>query len=122
MPTSNDRSVTRPGSGHQCLGDVVSAPGNRRRRLETSTGGMNLIFSLVEDPRREIARQFGGDDVILQTYVIDRSGIVGHQAIGYGNSGFADLLLPSSVQLVGGRRKPRAGGRPNRPPVPDSRG
>lgn len=63
---------------------------------------MNLTFSLVEDPKQKIARQFGGDDMIPRTYVIDRSGVVVHQAIGYGEGEFADLV--SVVERAVARR------------------
>lgn len=61
-------------------------------QIRDFTRKMNLTFSLVEDPKQTIARQLGGDDSIPRTYVIDRSGVVVHQAIGYGDDEFANLV------------------------------
>lgn len=71
---------------------IAIARGESAAKIRDFNQRMNLTFSLVGDPRQKIARQFGGDDMIPRTYVIDRSGVVVHQAIGYGDSGFADLV------------------------------
>ena len=71
---------------------IAVARGESAAKIRDFNRRMNLTFSLVEDPRQKITRQFGGDDMIPRTYVIDRSGVVIHQAIGYGDSGFADLV------------------------------
>jgi peroxiredoxin len=52
----------------------------------------NLTFSLVADPEGTLTRQFGGDDVIPRTYVIDRSGAVVHQVIAYNEREFGSLV------------------------------
>lgn len=71
---------------------IAVARGESAAKIRDFNRRMNLTFSLVEDPKQKLARQFGGNDVIPRTYVIDRSGVVVHQAIGYGDSGFADLV------------------------------
>ncbi|HSP14579.1 MAG TPA: TlpA disulfide reductase family protein [Thermoanaerobaculia bacterium] len=62
----------------------------------------NLTFALVADPGGDISRRFGGDDAIPRTYVINRSGVIVHQTIGYGTKSFDDLV--SAVQSTLARR------------------
>ena len=71
---------------------IAVARGESAAKIRDFNRTMNLTFSLVGDPRQKITRQFGGDDMIPRTYVIDRSGVVVHQAIGYGDRGFAELV------------------------------
>jgi peroxiredoxin len=71
---------------------IAVARGESDDKIREFNRRMKLTFSLVEDPRQKIARQFGGDDMIPRTYVIDRSGVVVHQAIGYGESEFGKLV------------------------------
>lgn len=71
---------------------IAIARGESAAQIRDFNRKMNLTFSLVEDPRQTIARQLGDDNMIPRTYVVDRSGVVVHQAIGYGDSGFADLV------------------------------
>jgi len=51
-----------------------------------------LTFALVEDPRSRITRRYGGKGPIPRTFVIDRTGKIVHQSMGYGEKGFAELV------------------------------
>lgn len=50
-----------------------------------------LTFPLVADPDSKITRLFPGNS-IPRTYVVDRSGRIVHQSIGYGPQAFGDLV------------------------------
>lgn len=71
---------------------VAIAGGEAVARIDEFSRTTQLTFSLVADPRSEIARRFGGDDAIPRTYVIDRSGTIVYQALGYGEAPFAPLV------------------------------
>jgi peroxiredoxin len=75
---------------------VAFAQGEGLAIVEEFNRHANLTFALVPDPRSEVARRFGGDDAIPRTYVIDRSGTIVYQALGYGEKGFAEVV--SAVQ------------------------
>jgi peroxiredoxin len=47
-----------------------------------------FTFALVPDPKRKVAGRFGGDDAIPRTYVINRSGRIIYQTIGYNEREF----------------------------------
>ncbi len=71
---------------------VAIATGEGLAKVDEFNRTAKLTFSLVADPKNEIARRFGGDDAIPRTYVIDRSGTVVYQALGYGEGPFAPLV------------------------------
>ena len=81
---------------------IAVARGESTAKIRAFNQRLNLTFPLVEDPREKIARQLGGDDSIPRTYVIDRSGTVVHQTLGYGEQGFAELV--SAVEGAVARR------------------
>lgn len=71
---------------------VAVARGEPSAKILAFNQQAKLTFSLVEDPKSNIARSFGGDDMIPRTYVIDRSGVIVYQTIAYGEKSFANLV------------------------------
>lgn len=50
-----------------------------------------LTFALVPDPKGSVGHLYSGN-AIPRTYVIDRNGVVVHQAIGYDEKSFDELI------------------------------
>ncbi|HYC88679.1 MAG TPA: TlpA disulfide reductase family protein [Thermoanaerobaculia bacterium] len=71
---------------------IAIARGESAAKIRDFNQRMNLTFSLAEDPRGKITRELGGNDAIPRTYVVDRSGVVVYQAIGYSDSEFSKLV------------------------------
>lgn len=77
--------------------DVLGlALGETAPKVRDYNRAAGLTFPLVPDPDAKIARLFGAEHSIPQTFVIDHSGRIVYHAIGYGPRDF-DLLV-SAVQ------------------------
>lgn len=61
----------------------------------------NLTFALVPDPKGSVGHLYSGN-AIPRTYVIDRSGVVVHEAIGYDEKSFGEVI--AAVQRAVARR------------------
>lgn len=74
--------------------DVVGiAVGESPQRVEDFSRRAHFTFSLVADPDATIARRFGANHTIPQTFVIDRRGTIVYQTIGDGQPGFQHLVV-----------------------------
>jgi peroxiredoxin len=71
---------------------IAVAGGESAAKIRDFNTKAHVTFSLVEDPRQKIARRFGGDDAIPRTYVVDRSGVVVYQSLGYSDDNIRELV------------------------------
>ena len=71
---------------------IAVAGGESADDIKKFNDQAKLTFPLLEDPKGRIARRFGGDDLIPRTYVIDRSGVIVHQTLGYSDANFREIL------------------------------
>lgn len=85
-----DRDIARRFPGQVAV--VGVGQGETAADIRSFNEEKNLQFSLIEDPRSRIARRFGGEREIPRTYVVDRSGVIVHQAIGYSDKEFAAII------------------------------
>ncbi|HYS54486.1 MAG TPA: peroxiredoxin family protein [Thermoanaerobaculia bacterium] len=60
----------------------------------------SLTFPLLADPNRKIARRFGADHAIPQTFVIDRSGVIVYQTFGYDERNFDHLAAAAERAIA----------------------
>lgn len=80
---------------------VAVAAGESAEKVQEFNRKANLTFSLVEDPKERIARRFGGRGPIPRTYVIDRSGTIVYQTIGYSEEHFRGIVAAVEHAVAG---------------------
>ena len=63
----------------------------------------HLTFPLVADPTRTMARALGANNAIPETYVVDRSGSIVYEKLGYEERSFAHVV--SAVERAADRTR-----------------
>jgi peroxiredoxin len=71
---------------------VGIAIGESAEKVRDFNRDAKFTFPLVPDPKRTVASRFGGDDAIPRTYVINRSGRIIYQRIGYNEREFNHVV------------------------------
>ncbi|HEX6097537.1 MAG TPA: TlpA disulfide reductase family protein [Thermoanaerobaculia bacterium] len=80
---------------------IAVAAGESAEKVQEFNRKANLTFSLVEDPKQRIARRFGGRGPIPRTYVINRSGTIVYQTIGYSEDNFREIVAAVEQAVAG---------------------
>ena len=80
---------------------VVAIAGNedasKVRQFNEEAG---YTFTLVPDPGRRVTALFDADGPIPRTYVVDSSGMIVHQTVGYSEKSFAETVAKIDALLA----------------------